>query len=80
MRKFPFLHISLFVLTVLSTLLVGAAQTGADLIEEPSKIYKGIPFSLTLMIILQFKEAWSGGYASLLYSGAHNIWYIRSVY
>jgi len=56
MRKFPFLHISLFVLTVLSTLLVGAAQTGADLIEEPSKIYKGIPFSLTLMIILLSHE------------------------
>jgi membrane-associated protease RseP (regulator of RpoE activity) len=56
MRKFPFLHISLFVLTVLSTLLVGAVQTGADLIEEPSKIYKGIPFSLTLMIILLSHE------------------------
>ncbi len=56
MRKFPFLHISLFVLTFLSTLLVGAVQTGADLIEEPSKIYKGIPFSLTLMIILLSHE------------------------
>jgi membrane-associated protease RseP (regulator of RpoE activity) len=56
MRKFPFLHISLFVLTFFSTLLVGAVQTGADLIEEPSKIYKGIPFSLTLMIILLSHE------------------------
>jgi len=56
MRKFPFLHISLFILTVLSTLLVGAVQTGADLIEEPSKIYKGIPFSLTLMVILLSHE------------------------
>lgn len=56
MRKFPFLHISLFVLTFLSTLLVGAVQTGADLIEEPLKIYKGIPFSLTLMIILLSHE------------------------
>jgi membrane-associated protease RseP (regulator of RpoE activity) len=56
MRKIPFLHISLFVLTFLSTLLVGAVQTGADLIEEPSKIYKGIPFSLTLMIILLSHE------------------------
>ena len=56
MRKFPFLHVSLFVLTFLSTLLVGAVQTGADLIEEPSKIYKGIPFSLTLMIILLSHE------------------------
>jgi membrane-associated protease RseP (regulator of RpoE activity) len=56
MRKIPFLHISLFILTFLSTLLVGAVQTGADLIEEPSKIYKGIPFSLTLMIILLSHE------------------------
>jgi membrane-associated protease RseP (regulator of RpoE activity) len=56
MRKFPFLHISLFVMTILSTILVGAVQTGADLIEEPSKIYKGIPFSLTLMIILLSHE------------------------
>jgi membrane-associated protease RseP (regulator of RpoE activity) len=56
MRKFPFLHISLFVLTFFSTLLVGAVQTGADLIEEPLKIYKGIPFSLTLMIILLSHE------------------------
>lgn len=56
MRKFPFLHVSLFILTVLSTLLVGAVQTGADLIKEPLKIYKGIPFSLTLMIILLSHE------------------------
>lgn len=56
MKKIPFLHISLFVLTVLSTLLVGAVQTGADLIKEPLKIYKGIPFSLTLMIILLSHE------------------------
>ncbi|MBM4146755.1 MAG: site-2 protease family protein [Nitrospira sp.] len=56
MKKFPFLHISLFVLTILSTLLVGAVQTGADLIKEPLKIYKGIPFSLTLMIILLSHE------------------------
>lgn len=56
MRKFPFLHVSLFVLTILSTLLVGAVQTGADLIKEPLKIYKGIPFSLTLMIILLSHE------------------------
>jgi membrane-associated protease RseP (regulator of RpoE activity) len=56
MKKIPFLHISLFVLTFLSTLLVGAVQTGADLIKEPLKIYKGIPFSLTLMIILLSHE------------------------
>ncbi len=56
MKKFPFLHLILFVLTILSTLLVGAMQTGADLLKEPAKIYKGIPFSLTLMLILLSHE------------------------
>ncbi len=56
MKKFPFLHLILFVLTILSTLLVGAMQTGADLLKEPGKIYKGIPFSLTLMLILLSHE------------------------
>jgi membrane-associated protease RseP (regulator of RpoE activity) len=56
MKKFPLLHFILFVLTLLSTLLVGAVQTGADLLKEPGKIYTGIPFSLTLMVILLFHE------------------------
>jgi membrane-associated protease RseP (regulator of RpoE activity) len=56
MKKFPFLHLILFVLTILSTLLVGAMQTGTDLLKEPGKIYKGIPFSLTLMLILLSHE------------------------
>lgn len=56
MRKFPFGHLLLFILTLLSTLFVGALQTGADLLKEPGKIYKGIPFSLTLMIILLSHE------------------------
>ncbi len=56
MKKFPFLHLLLFILTFLSTLFVGAMQTGADLLKEPWKIYKGVPFSLTLMIILLSHE------------------------
>lgn len=56
MRKVPFLHLILFVLTILSTLFVGALQTGADIMKEPGKIYKGIPFSMTLMIILLSHE------------------------
>jgi membrane-associated protease RseP (regulator of RpoE activity) len=31
-------------------------QTGTDLLKEPGKIYKGIPFSLTLMLILLSHE------------------------
>ena len=56
MKKFPFLHLILFILTIMSTLLVGAMQTGADIFKEPGKIYNGIPFSLTLIVILLSHE------------------------
>jgi membrane-associated protease RseP (regulator of RpoE activity) len=56
MKKIPFLQIVLFILTMLSTLFVGAMQTGADILKEPGKIYYGLPFALTLMIILLTHE------------------------
>jgi len=56
MKKFPFLHLILFILTLITTLGVGAMQTGVDIMKEPAKIYKGIPFSLTLMLILLSHE------------------------
>jgi len=56
MKKIPFLHIVLFILTMLSTLFVGALQTGADILKDPWKIYYGLPFALTLMIILLTHE------------------------
>jgi membrane-associated protease RseP (regulator of RpoE activity) len=56
MKKVPFLHIILFLLTLLSTLFVGAMQTGADLVKEPGEIYRGLPFALSLMIILLTHE------------------------
>lgn len=56
MKKIPFLHIILFTLTMLSTLFVGAMQTGADLLKEPGEIYRGLPFALSLMIILLTHE------------------------
>ncbi len=56
MKKIPFLHIILFLLTLLSTLFVGAMQTGADLLKEPGEIYRGLPFALSLMIILLTHE------------------------
>jgi membrane-associated protease RseP (regulator of RpoE activity) len=74
MKKFPFLHLILFILTILSTLIVGAMQTGTDLLKEPGKIYTGIPFSLTLMLILlshelshYFASKWHGVKATLPY-------------
>jgi membrane-associated protease RseP (regulator of RpoE activity) len=56
MKGFPLLHIFLFLLTLLSTLTVGALQTGADILKEPEKIYTGMPFALTLMAILLSHE------------------------
>jgi membrane-associated protease RseP (regulator of RpoE activity) len=56
MKKFPWLHLVLFLLTLLTTLGVGALHAGADIIIEPSKIYKGIPFAFSLMIILLSHE------------------------
>lgn len=52
LKKFPFLHLFLFILTLFSTLIAGAMQTGMDILKEPEKIYKGLPFALTLMTIL----------------------------
>jgi membrane-associated protease RseP (regulator of RpoE activity) len=74
MKKFPLLHLILFILTILSTLIVGAMRTGTDLLKEPGKIYEGIPFSLTLMLILlshelshYFTSRWHGVKATLPY-------------
>jgi len=55
-RKSLILHIVLFILTFFSTLLAGAMQTGVRILKEPEKIYKGLPFALTLMAILLSHE------------------------
>lgn len=46
----------LFILTLLSTLTVGAVQSGVDVLKTPGEIYKGIPFAVTLMVILLSHE------------------------
>jgi len=58
MRKIPWLHIILFIATFLSTLSVGALQTQPieNIIKDPAKILSGLPFSLTLMLILLCHE------------------------
>lgn len=55
-KKIPYLHIILFILTFLSTLTAGALQKGVNIFKEPSKIIEGLPFSGTLMTILLFHE------------------------
>ncbi|OGW39283.1 MAG: hypothetical protein A2Y97_08570 [Nitrospirae bacterium RBG_13_39_12] len=55
-KKFPFLHLLLFIITLFSTLVAGAFMTGIDILKEPEKIYKGLPFAVTLMTILMSHE------------------------
>ena len=53
MKRIPYLHILLFILTFFSTLIAGAMfQKGIDIFKEPLRIYEGLPFSLSLMTIL----------------------------
>ena len=56
MRRIPYLNILLFILTFISTVTVGAMHEGVDVVAEPMKIYKGLPFSVTLLLILLFHE------------------------
>lgn len=56
MKKFPFLHLALFILTLFSTLIAGAMHSGVNPLKEPEKIYKGLPFALTLIAILMAHE------------------------
>jgi len=56
MKRSPFLHIFLFILTFASTLTVGALHQGADIMADPRLLVKGLPFSLTLLGILLVHE------------------------
>lgn len=50
------LPIVLFMMTLLSTLAVGALYEGVDVFSDPVEIVKGIPFSATIMGILFVHE------------------------
>jgi len=56
MRRIPYLHLILFTLTFLTTLLAGALQQGADILADPSRVVEGLPFAATLMTILLVHE------------------------
>jgi membrane-associated protease RseP (regulator of RpoE activity) len=56
MKKFPYIHIILFVLTCFSTLAAGAFMQGVNVLETPGEILAGLPFAGTLMTILLFHE------------------------
>ena len=52
----PKIHWFLFFATGLTTVMAGAMQQGVIPWETPWQIYKGLPFSLTLLIILLCHE------------------------
>lgn len=50
------LHILLFILTSMTTLLAGAMMEGVIFWKNPEKIYLGLPFSISIMTILLTHE------------------------
>ncbi|HOF04698.1 MAG TPA: site-2 protease family protein [Syntrophales bacterium] len=49
-------HLILFLLTLITTLVAGAIQQGVNLLNDPGGIWRGIPFSFTLIAILAAHE------------------------
>lgn len=68
MNKLTRLHILLFILTFMTTLLAGAFLEGVVFWQNPEKIYLGLPFSLTLLLILLAHE-----FSHYFMSRRHNI-------
>ena len=62
------LHVILFVLTFFTTLLAGAMLSGVIPWETPGEIYRGLPFSLTLLLILITHE-----FSHYFMSRRHNV-------
>ena len=50
------LHVALFLTTVVTTMAAGAFQFGVNLFEEPWQIYQGYPFALSILAILTCHE------------------------
>jgi len=55
-RRFPWINLVLFLLTIFTTLLAGALQQGRNVFADPRALIAGIPFSFTLMAVLLTHE------------------------
>ena len=55
-RTIPPIHIVLFGATLLTTTLAGTFQAGGDPLSDPSTLVLGLPFALTLLLILLSHE------------------------
>lgn len=56
MRRLPVIQIALFLATLFCTLLAGTLQQNINPFENPWLLWKGIPFSFTLLLILGTHE------------------------
>lgn len=64
-QHIPPIHLVLFLATGLTTMMAGAMQQGVIPWETPWQLYKGLPFALTLLLILFCHEM--GHYLSARY-------------
>ncbi|HRR41840.1 MAG TPA: site-2 protease family protein, partial [Syntrophales bacterium] len=55
-ERVPYVNIVLLLMTAATTLVAGALQQGVDPIAEPSRLWEGLPFSVTLLFILGSHE------------------------
>ncbi len=55
-RRRLLLHLALFLATVVTTVTAGALQQGVNPLRDPWLLYRGIPFSFTLLLILGTHE------------------------
>ncbi len=55
-RKSLYIHIILFLTTIITTLFAGSFQAGGNPFSNPLEIFKGIPFSFSLIFILLIHE------------------------
>ncbi len=55
-RRKPWLHIILFLSTLVTTTMAGALQNGVNPLSDPWNITSGLPFAITLMTILLVHE------------------------
>ncbi len=49
-------HVALFLATVVTTTIIGAIYAGVDPLKGPCEIWRGLPFSLALLVILLSHE------------------------
>lgn len=52
----PWLNVLLVLLTLVTTTWAGALHAGVDLLQEPGRFVAGLPYSLTLLVILGAHE------------------------